>query len=104
MKLKIDENGNAVLQDGKPVYVYDDNKEIPFDAPAAMAKISSLNAEAKDHRLRAKDLAEQLKGFEGIADPSEALKAMETVKNFDAKKNDRCRRSRDFETPNGRDI
>lgn len=86
MKLKIDENGGVVLQDGKPVYVYDDGKEIPFDAPAAMAKISSLNAEAKDHRLRAKELAEQLKGFEGITDPVEALKAMETVKNFDAKK------------------
>lgn len=27
MKLKLDENGNVVVQDGKPVYVYDDGKE-----------------------------------------------------------------------------
>ena len=47
MKLKLDENGHVVVSDGKPVYVHDDGKEIPFDAPAAMQKISGLNAEAK---------------------------------------------------------
>ena len=50
MKLKLDENGHVVVSDGKPVYVHDDGKEIPFDAPAAMQKISGLNAEAKQHR------------------------------------------------------
>ena len=52
VKLKLDEQGNAVLQDGKPVYVHDDGKEVPFDAPGAMAKIASLNAEAQTHRDR----------------------------------------------------
>ena len=42
MKLKLDENGHVVVSDGKPVYVHDDGKEIPFDAPAAMQKISGL--------------------------------------------------------------
>ena len=75
MKLKLDEQGNAVLQDGKPVYVHDDGKEIPFDAPAAMQKISGLNTEAKQHR-EAKGTAEaKLKAFDGIEDAAAALKA-----------------------------
>ena len=64
MKLKLDENGNVVVQDGKPVYVYDDGKEVAYDVPAAVAKISSLNAEAKQHR-EAKEAAEaKLKAFD----------------------------------------
>lgn len=86
MKLKLDENGNAVLQDGKPVYVFDDGKEAPFDAPAAMAKISSLNAEAKGHREKAEGLETKLAAFAGIDDPEVAKKALETVKSLDAKK------------------
>lgn len=43
MKLKLDDNGNAVLQDGKPVYVHDDGKEIAFDA---------LQAGKLRHRLK----------------------------------------------------
>ena len=86
MKLKLDENGHVVVSDGKPVYVHDDGKEIPFDAPAAMQKISGLNAEAKQHR-EAKEAAEaKLKAFDGIEDASAALKALETVKNLDDKK------------------
>ena len=86
MKLKLDENGHVVVSDGKPVYVHDDGKEIPFDAPAAMQKISGLNAEAKQHR-EAKEAAEaKLKAFDGIEDASAASKALETVKNLDDKK------------------
>lgn len=86
MKLKLDDKGNAVLQDGKPIYVFDDGKEAPFDAPAAMAKISALNAESKGHREKAEGLETKLATFEGIEDPAAAMKAMETVKNLDAKK------------------
>lgn len=86
MRLKLDDNGAAVLQDGKPVYVYDDGKEAPFDAPAAMQKISALNAEAKTHR-EAKEAAEaRLKAFDGIDDAAAARKALETVRNLDDKK------------------
>lgn len=86
MKLKFDEQGHVVVQDGKPVYVHDDGKEVPFDAPQALAKIGSLNAEAKQHR-EAKDAAEaKLKAFEGIDDAVAAKKALETVKNLDDKK------------------
>ena len=86
MKLKLDAEGRAVLQDGKPVYVHDDGKEAPFDAPGTVATISRLNAEAKGHR-EAKEAAEaKLKGFEGIEDPAAARKALDTVKNLDAKR------------------
>lgn len=86
MKLKLDEKGNVVVQDGKPVYVFDDGKDAPFDAPQAMQKISDLNNEAKQHR-QAKEKAEaDLKKFEGIEDPSKAIQALKTIDNLDAKK------------------
>ena len=37
MKLKIDEQGHAVLQDGKPVYVKDDGAEVAFDVTGTVA-------------------------------------------------------------------
>jgi hypothetical protein len=86
MKLKIDEEGHVVVVDGKPVYVNDDGKEIAFDAVGTVATISRLNAEAKTNRERAEGAEGALKSFEGITDPAEARKALETVKNFDAKK------------------
>lgn len=86
MKLKLDEAGHVVVVDGKPVYVHDDGKEVPFDAVGTVATISRLNAEAKTHR-EAKEAAEtSLKQFAGITDPAAALKALETIKNFDDKK------------------
>lgn len=85
MKLKLDENGNVVVQDGKPVYMYDDGQEIAFDAMQNMAKISQLNAEAKQHR-EAKEKAETLlKAFDGL-NADDAKKALETVKNLDDKR------------------
>lgn len=85
MKLKLDSEGHAVLQDGKPVYVTDDGKEIAFDAPGTVATISRLNGEAKSHR-EAKEAAEaRLKTFEGI-DPSAAREAVDKLSRIDAKK------------------
>lgn len=86
MKLKLDENGNVVLQDGKPVYVHDDGKEVAFDAAATVQTIARLNGEAKSHRERAEAAERTLKGFEGIEDPAAAKKALETIANLDSKK------------------
>lgn len=81
MKLKLDENGHVVVQDGKPVYVHDDGKEVAFDALATVATISRLNGEAKGHR-EAKEAAEaKLKAFDGIEDAEAARKALEMAKN-----------------------
>lgn len=85
MKLKLDDAGHVVVSDGKPVYVHDDGKEVPFDAAGTVATIGRLNGEAKTHR-EAREAAEKaLKAFEGL-DGAEARKALETVKGLDAKK------------------
>lgn len=82
MKLKLDDKGNVVLQDGKPVYVKDDGTEIAFDAPGTVATINRLNGEARGHR-EAKEAAEtKLKSFEGIEDGEAARKALELAKNI----------------------
>jgi hypothetical protein len=85
MKIKtvtVGDKTYAEISDGKPVYVHDDGKELVFDAPAAMAKITSLNGEAKTHR-EAKEAAEtRLKSFEGIEDVDAARKALGIVANL----------------------
>lgn len=86
MKLKLDENGHAVLQDGKPVYVHDDGKEVAFDAPGTVATITRLNGEAKAHRERAEAAERSLKAFDGLEDPAAARKALEAIKSLDQKK------------------
>jgi len=86
MKLKLDEDGHAVLVNEMPVYTHEDGQDIPFDAPASQLKINELNTESKNHRLEAKDANEKLATFEGIEDPVAALKAVEIVSNLDAKK------------------
>ncbi|WP_337022539.1 MULTISPECIES: DUF6651 domain-containing protein [unclassified Pantoea] len=82
MKLKLDENGQVVVTDGKPVYVQDDGKEVAFDAASTLQTISRLNGEAKSHRERAEMAETTLKTFEGIDDPAAALAALDTVKNL----------------------
>lgn len=86
MKLKI-ENGNAVLQDGLPVYIHDDGKEIPFDAGGSVNKINNLMAEKDRHWNKSNELKtqlstveSQLKKFEGI-DPEQAKSALDIVKS-----------------------
>lgn len=85
MKLKLDENGNVVVQDGKPVYVHDDGKEVVFDAVQAIAKVNSLTAEKQQYLDRAEKAEQSLKAFEGF-DVEKAKAALETVKNLDDKK------------------
>lgn len=86
MKLKLDADGHAVLQDGKPVYISDDGKETAIDVAGTVATITRLNGEAKTHR-EGKEAAEKaLKAFEGITDPAEAIKALNLTANLDAKK------------------
>lgn len=89
MKLKlvtVEGKTYAEVQDGKPVFVHDDGKEVAFDAVGTVATITRLNGEAKTHR-EAKEAAEiKLKSFEGIEDGEAAKAALETVKNLDAGK------------------
>jgi hypothetical protein len=84
MRLKLDDKGSAVLQDGKPVYVHDDGKEVSFDAAGAVAKIAELTRECAQHRTHAKELGEKLKDF-GDIDPRDAKKALATLEKIDQK-------------------
>lgn len=86
MKLKLDDKGQVVVVDGKPVYTHDDGKDVPFDAPGAVSTISRLNGEAKTNREGLEAATAKLKAFEGIEDVAGALKAIETMKNIDDKK------------------
>lgn len=85
MKLELDANGHAVLENGMPVYVYDDGSRKPFDAAQSAATIKRVNAEAKAHR-EAKEAAEQrAAAFAGIEDAEAARQALQTVASMDGK-------------------
>ena len=84
MKLKTDENGQVVVEDGKPIYVHDDGKEIPFDAAQAFTKIKDLNTENKTWRQKFEETEKKLEPFQDL-DPEVARKALDTVKNLEDK-------------------
>lgn len=90
MKLKtvtVDNKTYAeVNEQGLPLYIHDDGKEVAHDAAQTVATISRLNGEAKTNRERYEKAESTLKAFEGIEDPAAAKKALETLKNFDDKK------------------
>lgn len=84
MKLKLDENGNVVVEDGKPVYVHDDGKEVAFDASYTLGTITRLNKEAQTNREEAKQFKEKLALF-GDLDPEKAKNALSLVSKLDQK-------------------
>lgn len=86
MKLKLDDQGHVVVQNGMPVYVNAEGKDVAVDVPGTADTITRLNGEAKSHRERAENAEKALKAFEGIADPAAALEAMKTVANIKDKK------------------
>jgi len=82
MKLLLDDKGNAVLRNAKPVYVKDDGTEIEFDGAQAFQKIGQLTGENTDYKRRFTEAETKLKGFEGIENPEDAKKALETIKSL----------------------
>lgn len=84
--VEVDGKQYAEVQDGKPVWVETDGKETAFDIEGTRTTIGRLNGEAKSHRERADAAEKAAKAFEGITDPSAAIKALETVANLDSKK------------------
>lgn len=85
MKLKLDANGHVVVQDGKPVYILDDNTEVAFDAPGTKQTIARLSEEAKNHRIAKEEAQTKLATF-GELDPAKAKEALELVSKLDQKK------------------
>lgn len=83
MKLKLDDDGNVVVEDGKPVYEDSKGKSIPFDAPAAVAKIKeqaeTLDDLEKSAGSEAKKLEKELAAWKRLGDIVEVRKAVKTV-------------------------
>lgn len=86
MKLKLDDKGNAVLQDGNPVYIHDDGSEHPFDAKSAHVALATAKREAGEFRTKLKEATDKLSAFSGIEDPEAALKALQFAASMDGKK------------------
>ena len=88
VKLKLDDKGNVVLLDGKPVYVKADGSEVAFDVEATSGTITRLNSEAQRNRERAEGVEKLLKVFTdaGVDDAAAAAKALQIVSGLDAKK------------------
>lgn len=88
MQLKLNSDGSAVVIDGKPVYVYENGDEVPFDAPQTMANLKRVNDEAKNHRLKFKEVNDQFDEYKkqyGDLNLEEAKKAIGIVKALDEK-------------------
>lgn len=86
MKLKLDGNGNAVLQNGHPVYIHPDGTEAAFDAKEAHVKIGTLTQENAARRTELKAANDKLAAFAGIDDPAAAIKAMQFAASMEGKK------------------
>lgn len=88
MKLKLDKDGHAVLQDGMPVYQYEDGTEQPLDAAATVKnfenKISNLIEEKDRHFNDKKKAEEKIKAY-GKIDPESAQKHFKLVKQLEGK-------------------
>lgn len=89
-KASEDAEGNKVVlcdENGLPIVIDDEKaegeQEFGIDAIHLISKVPTLQEEAKNHRLKAKEYSEKLKAFEGI-DPKKATEAMSIAKNLTA--------------------
>lgn len=82
MKLKLDDKGNVVLENGHPVYVTEDGKEIAFDVPKLVNDMQALRSENTGKRKDIENLTAQLKTFEGI-EPEKAKRGLELLSLYD---------------------
>lgn len=88
MKLKtIEVNGQtyAAVQDGNPVYVYDDGKESSIDVADMADRFSTLQADAKKAFSARDEAKKALAAFDGL-DPEKAREAVAKIGNLDLKK------------------
>lgn len=79
--LKMDEQGHVVVKDGKAVYIAEDGAELVFDPGQSHDKIIALNAEAKQYRLKFKEVEDKLAKF-GDTDPDEVEAFLETLEEL----------------------
>lgn len=82
--LKQDDNGNAILQDGLPVYVKPDGTEVPYDVSKAQTSIHELGRENQSWREKYQSANEIASKYKDL-DYEEVQKALETVSKLDNK-------------------
>ena len=85
MKLKLNEAGQAVLDDGKPVYVQDDGTETAVDVAALTNQAQNFAEERNRYHTELNNLKAITAAFEGM-DAEAAKAALETVANLTDKK------------------
>jgi hypothetical protein len=75
-----------VVENGMPVWTYDDGKESPFNAESALNRIKELTGESVSRKNKLKDLESKYSGLADIDNVDDWLKsareAMETVANY----------------------
>lgn len=82
MKLKLDDKGAVVLENGLPVWVAEDGKEIPYDVPKLVNELSRVNGESAGRRKDIDALNEKLKAFDGL-DPAKYRELEEKLASID---------------------
>lgn len=82
--LKQDENGNAILQDGMPVYVKPDGTEVPYDVNRAQGTIQDLGRENQTWRDKYQSANEIASKYKDL-DYDEVQKALKTMSGLDNK-------------------
>jgi hypothetical protein len=89
IKVSDDDTKLPVFQEGKPVYIDPDGKEIALDPIAMYSKIIGLGKENKKFRETGDSLKETYKIFDGIDElvdwKTKADEAISTVENFNEK-------------------
>ena len=86
MKLKIDEKGSAVLDNGNPVYIHPDGTEEAIDVKTVYVERATARRESGERRTALDAAKAELAKFSGIEDPAAALKAMALAASFEGKK------------------
>jgi hypothetical protein len=79
MKLKLDDDGQVVVQDDKPVYQDDNGKDVVFDAPAAVAKIKSQAEDLSEKGEQISTLEKDVRSWERLGTKEEVRKAKSIV-------------------------
>jgi hypothetical protein len=88
MPWKTNEDGQIEVQDGAPVYLYEDGKEAPINVDALMKNVKSLQDENAKRRIKAKELEDLVKpiqdsGIDNVLDFIErSKKNAELVENL----------------------
>lgn len=84
-KLKLDEDGHVVVEDGRPVYVHEDGKEETYDLPKLLATARSTRDERDTARKEAEEMRKKLSSYEDF-DMDKAREALKIVEDLDSQK------------------